>query len=61
VINVVTTQKNVADVGRELCSHKAVRKVTFTGSTPVGKLLTGIAAGTLKKSFRPMILRRAAR
>jgi succinate-semialdehyde dehydrogenase / glutarate-semialdehyde dehydrogenase len=49
VINVVTTEKNISDVGHELCSNKAVKKVTFTGSTPVGKMLYGIAAGTMKK------------
>ncbi|CAK5271154.1 unnamed protein product [Mycena citricolor] len=49
VINVVTTQKNVAEVGKELCESKIVKKVTFTGSTPVAKLLTGMAASTLKK------------
>lgn len=49
VINIVTTQKNVAEVGREMCESKAVRKVTFTGSTPVAKLLYGMSASTLKK------------
>ena len=49
VINVVTTQTNVAEVGREMCENPAVRKVSFTGSTPVAKLLYGMAASTLKK------------
>ncbi len=49
VINVVTTQTNVAEVGREMCENSAVRKVSFTGSTPVAKLLYGMAASTLKK------------
>ena len=49
VINVVTTQKNVIEVGKEMCENKLVRKVTFTGSTPVAKLLYGMAASTLKK------------
>ncbi|KIM46575.1 hypothetical protein M413DRAFT_441663 [Hebeloma cylindrosporum] len=49
VINVVTTQKNVVEVGKEMCENKAVKKVTFTGSTPVAKLLYGMAATTLKK------------
>ncbi|KAI9597637.1 succinate-semialdehyde dehydrogenase [Syncephalis fuscata] len=39
VINVITTDKNVKDVGRELCMHSIVRKVSFTGSTAVGKLI----------------------
>jgi delta 1-pyrroline-5-carboxylate dehydrogenase len=49
VINVVTTQKNISEVGRELCSNKSVKKISFTGSTPVAKMLYGIAAGTMKK------------
>ena len=49
VTNVVTTQTNVAEVGREMCENAAVRKVSFTGSTPVAKLLYGMAASTLKK------------
>ncbi|KAI0758000.1 succinic semialdehyde dehydrogenase [Fomes fomentarius] len=49
VINVVTTQANVVEVGRELCENNVVKKVSFTGSTPVAKLLYGLASSTLKK------------
>ncbi|KAG7097428.1 hypothetical protein E1B28_004772 [Marasmius oreades] len=49
VINVVTTQKKVLEVGKEMCENKIVKKVSFTGSTPVAKLLAGMAATTLKK------------
>ncbi|KAF9462029.1 succinate-semialdehyde dehydrogenase [Collybia nuda] len=49
VINVVPTLKNVNEVGREMCESKIVKKVTFTGSTPVAKLLYKMAASTLKK------------
>ncbi|KAI0737782.1 succinic semialdehyde dehydrogenase [Daedaleopsis nitida] len=49
VINVVTTQANVAEVGREMCENTAVRKISFTGSTPVAKMLAGMATTTLKK------------
>ncbi|KAF4620049.1 hypothetical protein D9613_004897 [Agrocybe pediades] len=49
VINMVTTQKNVIEVGKEMCESKIVKKVSFTGSTPVAKLLYGMAASTLKK------------
>lgn len=45
----MTTQKNVNDVGREMCESKIVKKVSFTGSTTVAKLLYGMAASTLKK------------
>ncbi|KAH7887445.1 Aldehyde/histidinol dehydrogenase [Phlebopus sp. FC_14] len=49
VINMVTTQKNVNEVAREMCENKIVRKVSFTGSTPVAKSLYGMAASTMKK------------
>lgn len=49
VINVVTTHKNVAEVGKELCESKIVKKVSFTGSTPVAKMLAAMTASTLKK------------
>ncbi|EKM59869.1 uncharacterized protein PHACADRAFT_250643 [Phanerochaete carnosa HHB-10118-sp] len=49
VINVVTTNANIAEVGREMCENPIVKKVSFTGSTPVAKLLYKYAAGTLKK------------
>ena len=39
----------MAEVGREMCENAAVKKVSFTGSTPVAKLLYGMAASTLKK------------
>ncbi|ETW84022.1 hypothetical protein HETIRDRAFT_408257 [Heterobasidion irregulare TC 32-1] len=49
VVNVVTTQKNVSEVAREMCENKIVKKVSFTGSTAVAKLLYGMASSTLKK------------
>ncbi|KAF8709455.1 aldehyde dehydrogenase family, partial [Rhizoctonia solani] len=49
VINVVTTDKNIKEVGQELCESKIVKKVTFTGSTPVAKILSKQASSTLKK------------
>jgi succinate-semialdehyde dehydrogenase/glutarate-semialdehyde dehydrogenase len=48
VINVVTTADPVA-VGGELTSHPSVRKLSFTGSTAVGKLLMRQGADTLKR------------
>jgi succinate-semialdehyde dehydrogenase/glutarate-semialdehyde dehydrogenase len=32
VVNVVNTEKNVADVGKEICENPLVKKVSFTGS-----------------------------
>ncbi|KAF9651085.1 succinic semialdehyde dehydrogenase [Thelephora ganbajun] len=49
VINIVTTQKNVIPIGKEICESKTIRKISFTGSTPVAKLLYGIASSTMKK------------
>ena len=49
VINVITTTRPV-DVGHEMCTNPLVRKVSFTGSTPVGKIILGLAAPTVKKA-----------
>jgi len=49
VINVVPTHAHLQEVGREMCESKIVRKVSFTGSTNVAKLLMKQAATTLKK------------
>jgi succinate-semialdehyde dehydrogenase/glutarate-semialdehyde dehydrogenase len=48
VFNVITGH-NTSAIGAELTTHPKVRKVTFTGSTAVGKKLMSQAAGTLKK------------
>lgn len=49
VVNIVPTHSNISDVGRELCENPIVKKISFTGSTPVAKLLYKYAASTLKK------------
>ena len=49
VVNVITALGNTAEVGRALCENPTVRKVSFTGSTAVGKLLMKQSADTLKK------------
>ncbi|CAK0773979.1 succinate-semialdehyde dehydrogenase (NADP(+)) GabD [uncultured Gammaproteobacteria bacterium] len=48
VFNVVTTANPVV-VGGELCANPLVRKLSFTGSTEVGRLLMRQCAPTLKK------------
>jgi succinate-semialdehyde dehydrogenase/glutarate-semialdehyde dehydrogenase len=48
VINVVTTNQAPA-VGKLLCESETVRKVTFTGSTEVGRILMRQSADTIKK------------
>ncbi|MGO9119827.1 MAG: NAD-dependent succinate-semialdehyde dehydrogenase [Desulfomonilaceae bacterium] len=47
VLNIVTG--NSSTIGRELTENPLVRKVAFTGSTEVGKLLMRQCAGTVKK------------
>lgn len=49
VVNFVTALKNTAEVGETLTSSFTVRKVSFTGSTNVGKLLMKQSSDTLKK------------
>lgn len=48
VFNVVTSA-DAAAIGAEMTSNPVVRKVSFTGSTAVGKQLMAQCAGTLKK------------
>jgi succinate-semialdehyde dehydrogenase/glutarate-semialdehyde dehydrogenase len=47
VINILTGDS--AGIGGELTSNPLVRKITFTGSTEVGKQLYGQSAGTMKR------------
>ena len=49
VVNMVSALQNTAAVGEALTSNPTVRKVSFTGSTGVGKLLMKQSADTLKK------------
>jgi succinate-semialdehyde dehydrogenase/glutarate-semialdehyde dehydrogenase len=48
VLNVVTGT-GAAEIGGEMTSNPIVRKITFTGSTAIGKKLMQQSAGTLKK------------
>ena len=47
VINIVTGDP--VAIGQELCASPIVRKVTFTGSTEVGRILMRQSADTIKK------------
>lgn len=49
VFNVVTTKDNTIKIGEELTTNPKVKKVSFTGSTAVGKLLMKQASSTMKK------------
>jgi len=48
VINMVTA-RDPRPVGEVFTDDPRVRKITFTGSTPVGRMLAGRAAGNLKR------------
>ena len=48
VINVVTGR--TSEIGEELTSNPTVRKLTFTGSTAVGKKLMAACASTVKRT-----------
>jgi len=48
VVNVVAGSSG--EIGGELTANPIVRKLTFTGSTPVGKKLTEACAATVKKT-----------
>ncbi|XP_035671041.1 succinate-semialdehyde dehydrogenase, mitochondrial-like isoform X3 [Branchiostoma floridae] len=51
VFNVVTcSRKNVEAVGKTLCTDPLVAKISFTGSTAVGKVLLKWGADTVKKA-----------
>jgi succinate-semialdehyde dehydrogenase/glutarate-semialdehyde dehydrogenase len=47
VVNILTG--SAREIGAELTSNPAVKKITFTGSTEIGKLLMEQAATTVKK------------
>lgn len=47
VINIITG--DAPAIGEEMCENPAVRKITFTGSTRVGKLLAANAGKNMKK------------
>jgi succinate-semialdehyde dehydrogenase/glutarate-semialdehyde dehydrogenase len=48
VINTLTSTDHAA-IGKELCTNKKVRKLSFTGSTEVGRILMEQCAPSLKK------------
>ena len=48
VINVITTGSS-STVGKILATHPIIKKISFTGSTGVGKVLASQCSSTLKK------------
>ncbi|MEF9942633.1 MAG: NAD-dependent succinate-semialdehyde dehydrogenase, partial [Burkholderiaceae bacterium] len=50
VINIVPADgRNSIEIGQRLCASPVVRKLSFTGSTEVGRILMAQSAPTLKK------------
>ena len=45
----VITSKRSSEIGKEFCENPAIRKLTFTGSTEVGRILLRQAAGQVLK------------
>lgn len=48
VLNIIPSS-NAAETGQELCANTKVAKITFTGSTRVGKILMRQCSDTIKK------------
>lgn len=49
IINIVTALENTPKIGLHLCTSDVVRKISFIGSTRVGKLLMQQSSSSLKK------------
>lgn len=49
VVNIIASLENTPAVGKALTTSPVVKKVSFTGSTGVGKLLMSQSSSTLKK------------
>ena len=51
VVNMVTgSRENAAAIGTALATSPLVKKLSFTGSTPVGKILMAQCASTVKRT-----------
>ena len=50
VFEVVTVDRELTgEVGDEMCTNPIVKKISFTGSTDVGKLLMKLSSDTVKR------------
>lgn len=49
VVNIVTALENTVKVGHAITTHPDIKKVSFTGSTRVGKILMAQASSTMKR------------
>lgn len=51
VLNVLTcSRENIAAIGDELIDHPRIKGISFTGSTPVGRMIAARAGAHLKKA-----------
>ncbi|GFR82852.1 succinate-semialdehyde dehydrogenase, mitochondrial-like [Elysia marginata] len=51
VFNVITSSReNASPIGKELCENPLVSKISFTGSSTVGKILLSQCASTVKRT-----------
>ena len=46
---ITASRPNTPGIGKHLCEHDLVKKISFTGSTPVGKILLANSASTVKR------------
>lgn len=46
----IVPSAEAAEVGKLFCTHPLIRKISFTGSTAIGKLLLTQAGGTVKRT-----------
>lgn len=49
VVNILCALNNTPEIGKVLCSSPIIRKISFTGSTRVGRLLMKQSSDTVKK------------
>lgn len=49
VVNIITSLTNTPEIGLAMCQSETIKKISFTGSTRVGKLLSKQSSDSLKK------------
>lgn len=49
VLNIVTALENTQRIGKAMCESEIIKKISFTGSTRVGRLLMQQSSSSLKK------------
>lgn len=49
VVTSVSDEETTPSIGEEFCQNPIVKKISFTGSTEVGKLLMKLSSDTIKR------------